>query len=263
MEKTLKIFAKILLVGGCLFLAACSINDGGGELGSPDQGVGGSMARFTVKGDYLYAVTESALKTFDIADAAKPRYLSGKEQTLSMWAETIFPLDSFLLIGSQQGMYIYSIARDGFPQQIAVVRHFTSCDPVVASGNYAYVTLHSDVNSRCGRGLNRLEIYDITDHTDPVLVHAEEGLIRPLGLGVDGNKLFVCDNGLKVYDISNPINPIWTGDITHIPELDDIQPYDVIPLHGTLLLVGQGGFYQLDYSGEKLSLISKITVTKE
>ncbi|MDR2497612.1 MAG: hypothetical protein LBD21_10860 [Tannerellaceae bacterium] len=260
MEKAIK---TALAAAAVIFFASCSIGDSGPALSSPEQGVGGSMARFTVKGDYLYAVTESALKTFDIATAAKPRYLSGKEQTLNMWAETIFPLDSFLFIGSQQGMYIYSVARDGFPQQVAVVSHITSCDPVVASGRYAYVTLHSDINSRCGRGVNRLEIYDVSDHTAPVLLHTEEGFIRPLGLGIDGSKLFICDNGLKVYDVSNPLKPVWTGDITHIPELDDIEPYDVIPLGGTLLLVGRGGFYQLDYSGEKISLISKITVTKE
>ena len=246
-----------------LLLAGCSIGESSPDFNSPGQGIGGSMARFAVKGDYLYAVTESALKTFDLSTASKPRYLSGKEQSLSMWAETIFPLDSFLFIGSQQGMYIFSVARDGFPQQVASVSHFTSCDPVVASGKYAYVTLHADVNSRCGRGVNRLEIYDVSDYAAPVLIHSEEGFIRPLGLVIDGSKLFICDNGLKVYDVSNPLRPVWTGDITHIPELDSIEPYDVIPLGGTLLLVGKGGFYQLDYSGEKMSLISKITVTKD
>lgn len=250
------------LLAGCL-LAGCSESPDVSAPMDSVSGVGGSMARFTVKGDYLYAVTDNALKTFDIADAPSPRYLGGKEQALQVWAETIFPLDSFLLIGSQQGMLIYSIARDGFPQQLSMVEHITSCDPVVAAGQYAYVTLHSDPYNRCGRGVNRLEIYDISDKTNPQLVHAEEGFIRPLGLGLDGDKLFICDNGLKVYDISNPLKPLWTGDITHIPEADDIQPYDVIPLGGLLLLVGAEGFYQFDYTGPKLKLVSKITVDKQ
>ena len=39
---------------------------------SSGTGIGGSMARFTIKGDYLYTVDSYDLKTFDIKDKVNP-----------------------------------------------------------------------------------------------------------------------------------------------------------------------------------------------
>jgi hypothetical protein len=245
-------------------LWACEINTSYGDSMAPGESVGqgGSMARFTVSGDYLYTVDFSTLKTFDISDAGKPEYLEGKEQYLDFGVETIFSMDTLLFLGSQTGMYVFNITRPGFPQQLAHVPHITSCDPVVASGAYAYVTLNSE-NYWCGRSSNELLIYDLSNLYEPLLIHTESGFKQPRGLGIDGNKLFICDNGLKVYDVSEPAKPVWTDDITDIPEAADIDSYDVIPLGGTLLLIGANGLYQFDYTGEELSLVSKIQVAPE
>lgn len=220
------------------------------------------MARFTVSGDYLYTVDQSTLKTFDISNAGAPEYREGKEQYLDFGVETIFSMDTLLFLGSQTGMYVFNVSRPEFPQQLAHVSHITSCDPVVASGTYAYVTLNSG-NVWCGRASNELLIYDLADLSNPLLIHTETGFKQPRGLAIDGNKLFVCDNGLKVFDVSNPAKPIWTDDITDIPQAAGIDSYDVIPLNGSLLLTGANGLYQFDYTGEKLSFISKIQVTPE
>jgi len=236
--------------------SSAPMSDGAGA-----SGQGGSMARFALQGDYLYTVDQSMLKVFDLSTPSDPRYLSGKDQALTFGVETIFPMDTLLFIGSQTGMYIYNIARQEFPQQIAYVSHITSCDPVVASGQYAYVTLNSE-NSWCGRSANELRIYDLSNIDSPQLIRTETGFMHPKGLGIDGDKLFICDNGLKVYDVSDPEKPRWIDDLSHIPEADGINSYDVIPLGGVLLLIGNDGFYQFDYTGERLSLISKISVTQ-
>jgi hypothetical protein len=231
---------------------------------SPGESVGqgGSMARFSLSGDYLYTVDFNTLKIFDVSNAETPEYLEGKEQYLDFGVETIFSMDTLLFLGSQTGMYVFNIARPDFPQGLAQVSHITACDPVVASGAYAYVTLNSE-HSRCGRLSNELLVYDISNPREPRLVHTETGFKAPRGLGVDGSKLFICDNGLKVYDVSNPAQPVWTDDITDIPEAAGIDSYDVIPLNGALLLTGANGLYQFDYTGESLSFISKIEVTPE
>lgn len=246
-------------------LWACEIYISGGDSLDPgivSSGQGGSTARFAVAGDYLYTVDLNSLKTFDISNAPTPEYMEGKEQYLDFGVETIFPMDTLLFLGSQTGMYVYNIARPEFPQQLAHVSHITSCDPVVASGTYAFVTLNSE-NYWCGRSSNVLQVYDLTDLSNPLLIHTETGFKQPRGLGIDGNKLFVCDNGLKVFDISNPAKPIWTDDITDIPEAAGTDTYDVIPRNGILLLTGANGLYQFDYTGEKLSFISKIQVSPE
>jgi hypothetical protein len=249
------------LAGGAAFFFACT------ELSSFDSadagiGQGGSMARFTVNGNYLYTVDDFQLHAFDISVPDRPRHLPQKVQYMADGVETIFSMDTLLFIGSQTGMYIYNVARDGFPQQIAYASHITSCDPVVASGNYAYVTLNSE-NVWCGRAANELRIYDISDPYDPKLVHTETGFKHPRGLGVDGSKLFVCDDGLRVFDISNPLRPLWTDDLTHLPDAAGIDACDVIPLDGTLLLTGADGLFQFDYSGDRLAFLSKITVSSQ
>jgi hypothetical protein len=219
------------------------------------------MARFTVNGDHMYTVDSEVLKTFDLSTPAHPKYLRNKDQKLGFDIETIFTMDTLLLIGSQSGMHIFDIKNPEFPYQISKIEHITSCDPVVASGNYAYVTLNSE-HVRCGRASNLLQIYDISDPYRPGLIYEMSSLYAPRGLGVDNRKLFICDNGLKVFDLANPERPKWYDDLSHIPEASEIDSYDVIPVNGLLFLIGADGLYQFDYTGERLAYVSKIGVNR-
>ncbi len=229
---------------------------------SDSSGIGGSMARFSINGDYMYTVDHSTLKTFNLSTPEKPKYLDRKDQVMQFGIETIFTMDTLLFIGSQDGMYIYNIPRHEFPQQMSMTRHIRSCDPVVAQGKYAYVTLNSET-TWCGNTSPQLEIFDISDPYNPKLVKTETGFKHPRGLGVDGNKLFICDDGIKLYDISDPEKPKWVDDFTHIPEASNADAYDVIPLNGLLLMTGSTGLYQFDYTGDKLAFISKIDIKRE
>lgn len=259
MKNYITVYSFALFVG-LMGLGACS-SESDANLSSLSSGQGGSMARFTISGNHLYTVDNERLKMFDISTTQKPQYLPSKDQQLGFGVETIFVKDTLLFIGSQQGMYIYDISRPAFPQQASFTSHISSCDPVVAQGNYAYVTLNSK-NVWCGRNANELQIFDISDPAAPRLVKTERSLLSPLGLGVDGNKLFVCDNGLKVYDINDPEKPRWTDDLGDIPDASGIDAYDVIPLNGTLLLIGADGLYQFNYTQEKIAFVSKITVDR-
>jgi hypothetical protein len=249
-------FVCLVLLTSCMSGDASSTSDGG-------SGQGGSMARFTINGDYMYTVDQRTLKLFDISDAAHPNYLERKDQNLDFGIETIFSMDTLLFIGSQDGMYIYDVTRPEFPTQLSFVSHIRSCDPVVASGSYAYVTLNSE-QTWCGNTSNVLNIYDISNLSNPVL-KVSESLNSPKGLGVDGNKLFVCDArlGVKVYDVSDPLHPLWIDDWSHQQETANAKAYDVIPVNGLLLVTTDGGLYQFDYTGEKLHFVSKITTVKK
>jgi hypothetical protein len=259
--KTIRKFLCVAFV--CPFLiAACTKGDLASSADGGDHGQGGSMARFTINGNYMFTVDHSTLKLFDLSDAAQPNYLERKDQNLRFGIETIFSMDTLLFIGSQDGMYIFDISRPEFPQQISNVSHIRSCDPVVASGSYAYVTLNSE-QVWCGNTSNVLNIYDISDLRKPELILTET-LNFPKGLGVDGNKLFVCDDrlGVKVYDVSDPYRPVWIDDWAHQPETTDAKAYDVIPANGLLLVTTDKGLYQFDYTGDKLRFVSKITIVK-
>jgi hypothetical protein len=86
-------------------------------------------------------------------------------------------------------------------------------------------------------------------------------MTNPHGLGKDDNTLFICDGtaGLKVYDATIPT----TISTTPIVTFNNIQATDVIPFNNKLLMIGEDGFYQYDYSNiQNITLLSKIAVEK-
>ncbi|NMC40774.1 MAG: hypothetical protein GYA43_06340, partial [Bacteroidales bacterium] len=106
---------------------------------------------------------------------------------------------------------------------------------------------------------NLLEVIDISSVTAPYLVKSYP-MYNPHGLGVDGNLLFICDGaaGLKIYDKSDPLN-IINNKLAHYP---DFVTFDVIPMNGILMLVGEDGIYQYNYSNpQNIVRISHIPIT--
>ena len=63
--------------------------------------------------------------------------------------------------------------------------------------HYAYVTLRND--GPCARGLNELDVVDLANLSQPTLAKSYP-LTKPYGLGVDSSLVFVCDQGIKVFD---------------------------------------------------------------
>lgn len=231
-------------------LRAFGVNTAGS--GGAAGGVGGSMARFAIAGEYLYAVDDWNLLTFDIA-TPEPGMVSQKNVGWSI--ETIFPYADNLFIGSSNAMYIYDISIPDAPAQLSVYTHLTACDPVVVEGDRAYVTLRE--SERCPRGVNRLEIIDVADRTNPEKLAFYE-MISPYGLGIDDGYLFVSEgeHGLKIMDAHDPYN------VQQLRHIKGIETYDVIPLGGVLMVTGGSGIVQYDYSDiENLKHLSTIPVT--
>ena len=225
-------------------------NKSGGSI----TGIGGSMARLTISSDYLYSVDRSDLQVFDISNVRNPRVFN--KVNIGWDIETIFPFKDKLFIGSMTGMFIYDISNSSSPRLLSQFSHARACDPVVADDNYAYVTLRS--GTACGGNQNQLDVIDIKDITRPKLIKSYP-MQQPAGLGLDKNVLFVCDGpaGLKVYDVNKP------EDLQLIDWQSDMKTYDVIPLGYSLLMIGEDGFYQYDYTDPKnLKLLSKIPVVK-
>jgi len=221
-------------------------------------GTGGSMARFMLNEDYLYVIAVPIrLKTVDITTASDMTVIDSVDVPRNM--ETLFRLENKLFVGTTTGMLIFDLVKPQKPVQISSYDHLTACDPVVVDGQYAYVTLRT--GNMCNNGQNLLEVIDISSITNPYLVKSYP-MFNPHGLGTDGDLLFVCDGaaGLKIYDKSNPL-AIITSQIAHYPDFDT---YDVIPMNGVLMLVGEGGIYQYDYSDpENIIQISHIAITEE
>jgi len=243
-------FTSIIVI--YLLIYACSAGENDYiEPKAATSGKGGSMARFTVNKNTLYTVDNQNLKIFDITDADAPVYV--KNIPLQSGVETIFPFKDHLFIGTQYGMYVYNITNPQNPNFISMYYHIVSCDPVVVDDKYAYITLNT-ISQWCGRYINELQILDISNLASPQYLIAYP-MSGPRGLGIDGNRLFVCDAGIKVFDATNVMQ---LKQLNHF----NIPAYDVIPINGNLLVIGEDGFYQYDYTGNQMILLSKISITK-
>ncbi len=220
---------------------------GGGESG------GGSMARFALAQNHLYVVTNSTLIPFDVASGLPQKR---EEQNIGWGLETIFPFGDKLFIGSVDGMMIYDVSDGAYPFALGSFSHVTSCDPVVANEDYAFVTLRAEATCQ---GVNRLDLLDIQDLNNPEHLLSCD-MTNPKGLGLDENTLFVCDEGIKVYDITNPME--LCDNITG--NFGDSSSFDLIPRDGLLMVVADDGFYQYDYSDlENIELLSVISASAQ
>ena len=160
-------------------------------------GQGGSLARFKIVEDYLYAVDSHNINIFDISSLEAPQELNDVHAGFDI--ETIFNRGDQLFLGSMRGMYIYDISSPEAPQFIAEFQHGTACDPVVVDDNFAYITLRA--GNFCGALESSLEIVDISDLYNLKLVKSYS-MDNPYGLGIKNELLFICDDasGLKVYN---------------------------------------------------------------
>lgn len=202
-------------------------------------GTGGSTAVMTLVGDYLYAIPEQhSLGVIHVADSTSLTvnniYMAGFD------LETVFPIQGKLLLGSKEGVYVYSLSDPWQPTKVGEFTHGTACDPVIANSNYAYVTLHSGTD--CGGAANELDILDAKDVSNAAWIKSYP-MTSPTGLCLDGSLLFVCDASVvKVYDASNPDNL----QLLSSPAVN--QPGDVLAFNHVLLVVGSDGLYEFDYS---------------
>lgn len=234
------------------FISGMASEGGGGGSGGQLVGVGGSLARFNIFSNQMYALNYSTLQVVDISNGALP--VAGKKIELSRVVETLFIESNNLFIGTQTGMLIYNLADEANPIFVSQYDHFQSCDPVVVSDGYAYITMRA--GNRCGSTANLMDVVDLRTITTPALVKSYP-MTEPYGLGIDTKTLFVCDGlaGLKIYDATDPLRI----DEHLLATFTDINATDVIPAGTSLILLATDGIYQYNYSdSQNIFLLSKI-----
>ena len=232
--------------------AAPSSPDSNGAGGG--QGVTGSMTRFTLYKDYMYAVINNHMSIFDLSQdepvkAVENLYIGGDVETIFSYGENMF-------MGTPTGMIIYSVKEPLQPEYMSMITHVFGCDPVVVENDIAYVTVHS--GNFCGQNANELIILDVKDVKHPTHI-VTYTMTKPKGLGIDNGTLFICDDGLKVFNASEP-QKIMASQLAHYKGMEG---YDVIPFNNILMMIAEDGLYQYDYSDvNKIQQISKIKIGK-
>ncbi|MDL2245201.1 hypothetical protein [Parabacteroides sp. PFB2-10] len=214
------------------------------------NGVNGSMSRFGLYEDYLYAVIENYMAIFDLSGDQPKKAV---ESIPVDWnVETIFPYKDCLFLGTPTGMSIYSVADPLKPERMSTVSHVFGCDPVVVENDLAYVTIHSD--NWCGQNNNELMIIDVSDVRSPRHI-VTYNMKKPKGLGIDNGTLFLCDDGLQVFKVGDP-QQLMANRLVHYAGMEG---YDVIPFDNILMMIADDGLYQYDYSSlDKITKLSKI-----
>jgi len=114
-----------------LLLGACAQSGTGSSTGSSQDSVGqaGSMSRFAIVNDMLYAIANNQLQLINIEAPALP--VLWNRVPVEFGIETLFPIDDYLFIGSQTGVFIYDNSNPLYPQYLSEFTHARSCDPAV------------------------------------------------------------------------------------------------------------------------------------
>ena len=226
----------------------------GSKSNSQTTGVNGSMSRFSLYKDYLYAVINNQLCIFDLKTEQTP-----KKVLENFWVgnvETIFNYKDNMFLGMPTGMMIYSVENPIEPTYCSIVSHVWGCDPVVVDNDLAYVTVRS--GNFCGQTFDQLLIIDVKDvyHPQPIVTYT---MTNPKGLGIDNDALFLCDDGLKVFKLGNP-QMLIGNQIAHQKGMDG---FDVIPFDNVLMMIADNGLYQYDYSDiDNIKQLSVIPINK-
>lgn len=220
-------------------------------------GIGGSTARFTIAANALYIVDDQDLHVYDISSVTNP--VNTGIKNIAWNIETIFPYGNHLFIGGNNGVYIYDNSNPLNPVYVSQYNHVTACDPVVVDDEYAYFTLNNLVP--CQQGVNELQVVDLSNIAQPTL-KTTMAMTSPRGLGIADKTLFICDgnDGLKVYNANN-VMQIANNQLAHF---SNIHATDVIPYNNRLLMIGDDGLYQYDYSNiQNITQLSRIPVVKQ
>jgi len=253
---------NIIILCTMFFLGSCSDSNDSFGPSESSSAISGSYARMLAVNDRLYVIDETDIYTLDITDPEIPSQLNSFN--IGEDIETIFYNGTYLFIGSQNGLYIYSLNNNGVPvfQSLTNYEDFGEvqpCDPVVANQTHAFVTLSTSGNiddGNCSRfiQLNQLRIYDVSD-VNMVNQLSSVEMSNPKGLALDDNILFVCEanDGLKVFDVSEVESPVL---LQHFPAF---EAFDAIAFDGLLMVVGPQEIKQYDYTDlNNIVLLSSI-----
>ncbi len=235
-----------------VYMAETSMNPTAGS----SNGINGSMSRFTMYDNKLYVVLNNYMSIFDLTGTQPIK--AGDSMYIGGNVETIFSYKDNMFMGTPTGMLIYSVKDPLKPEYQSNIWHVFGCDPVVVDNDLAYVTVHSGNN--CGQNINELFIVDVEDVKTPKKL-VSFAMTNPKGLGIDANKLFLCDDGLKIFQITDKPANLLANQIKHI---QGMEGFDLIPFNNTLMMIAEDGLYQYDYSNTSdIRLLSKLSFAKK
>ncbi|HRG58206.1 MAG TPA: hypothetical protein PK323_04565 [Bacteroidia bacterium] len=236
MMKKIILFSFIIAIFSCSKQSANLSNEN-------TKGKNGSLTRFAIKDNFMYAIDLNYLKVYDISNQDEP--ILRNKIKVDYGIETISIYGNYVYLGAVDGVYIIDIKNPSSPVELEKIEHHVSCDPVIVLHNRAYSTQRTNAIG-CGNIWTQsvLAVYDVVDPQKPTLINSIS-MEQPYGLAGENNWLFVCDegkNGVVIFDISDPSNPVEKGLI----EME--QPRDIILTYPYMIISSKTSFKIFNYS---------------
>ncbi len=214
----MKIITLFKVFSACYLIFLLGCIDSSSDSDVSGTGTGGSTARFTIQQNHLFTIEDHNFNIFSLDDPLKPLHIDSIPSTRVLETISTYGEDK-LLIGTNQGAYILEQYQPGWLRELAFAAHFRSCDPVIARGDYMYVTLRDGTKCATGEtGINQLLVFNVSDPTHPDK-RKEIEIDQPFGLGISGDNLFVCyADGVLKFDITDPENITEIGNYSNACE---------------------------------------------
>lgn len=161
----------------------------------------GSGARKIVKqGNFVYVVYDSWLYIYNVTTPTAPT-LAG---SYGYYAHDVYVEGNYAYLAGNSTLRIVNISN---PASVTLVANYNypsgaiTTYSITKSGNYVYVG-----------GNENLGVFDVSTPASPSLVYKTTNTDVPENTVIVGSKLYSCnyDNGLQIFDISNPALPVLT-----------------------------------------------------
>lgn len=225
-----------------------------GESGGISTGKGGSMSKFAVIDNFLYIVNSSELLPFDVSAPKKPvKHL--KMGLNNSNVETLFPYNSYLYMGTSNGVLIYNTATSkSTPSYVSMLQHVFGCDPVIVDKDFAFSTIRGGTACRT-TNISAINVYDVKNPAQSQIVRSMN-LDEPYGLGIKEDLVFVCQGtkGLFVYNWD-----INAKNLSLRHSYPEIHAFDVIVNGNILIVTADNGLFQFDISSkDNITYLSKL-----
>jgi hypothetical protein len=181
----------------------------------------------------VIAGADSGLLMIDVNDSLSPT-LVGRLDTPDSADRVVLAGDTALIADHHGGLRIVDIRQPSSPHEVASVDFGRPVLEVAATGDTAFVAVHSSI-----------QIIDISRPSAPTVVGAFQHNTQVNAIAIDRDLAFVATNfrGLKIFDISDPRNPVWLGE--HDPMESS---YYTIVVDGDRAYLGYVGLTALDVS---------------
>jgi hypothetical protein len=187
----------------------------------PTYGV--QLSGIIVVDDYAYLgdVWHNRLHIFNLADPSSPAWVDSLDLPDSWGVFGFATYGDYLCVAAGEGFYILSLTNPAAPQLVGTLDQYVGSELAIV-GHYAY-----------GAGYSVVPIIDLSNPSQPTL--AGNIPTTCIAIAARANSLITADNnGLKAWDVTNPLNPELVGYyITHaeIENVEEVEDIDIIDGH--------------------------------